>query len=99
MASRRGRSRSRARNRRSPLVRALRVVVVVAVLVGIGLGALRFFWPQTEIAADAQALARVKLPPVGERLSAISVTDDNGRRIAVTVRGGKLRPVGKVAAG
>jgi peptidoglycan hydrolase-like protein with peptidoglycan-binding domain len=80
-------------------VRALRVVVVVAVLAGIGLGALRLFWPQTKIAADAQALARVQLPPVGERLSAISVTDDKGRRIAVTVSRGKLRPVGKVAAG
>ena len=58
-----------------------------------------FFWPRAEIAADAQALAHVKLSPVGERLSAVLVTDRTGRSIAVTVRAGQLWPVGKVASG
>jgi peptidoglycan hydrolase-like protein with peptidoglycan-binding domain len=92
-------SRSNASTRRSPLLLGLRIVSLAIILAGVGLAAVAFFWPRAEIAADAQALARVKLSPVGERLSTVSVTDGTGRTIAVTVRAGQLWPVGKVASG
>jgi hypothetical protein len=89
------RRRRKPKSRLAPLVALLAIVA----LAGGALIALALWWPAARIDTGAEALAAVKLAPVGETLVGVSVVDDHGGRIAVQIRGGKLWPVGKLASG
>ena len=56
-------------------------------------------WPAVQVVGDAQALARLKLAPLGEHLTSVQVSDESGRRIPVSVRSGRLWPQVTLAQG
>jgi hypothetical protein len=71
-------------------------VVVVALL---GLGAAVLFWSGFTLAADAMALARVELQPLGGKLERVRAFGPDGRRIPLAVRDGRLTPRTRLAPG
>ncbi len=75
------------------------VLVVLLLLLAFGLIAVRVTWPKASIAADPQALASVTVASTGEHLAAVTVRDAQGRPVAVSLRGGKITPTGKLPAG
>ena len=84
---------------------ALRIVLLVALALGLTAGllggalfAVRAYWPHARIEAEAPALARVSLAPLGEHVSSVRVVASNGRRIVVRLRANRLEPLSTIAA-
>jgi peptidoglycan hydrolase-like protein with peptidoglycan-binding domain len=80
--------RSQRRARRRVLWGLLTVVVVA--LLGLVAGAL--LWSGITLGDDATALARVDVQPFGGKLERVSAFGPDGRRIPLTVQGGRLTP-------
>jgi peptidoglycan hydrolase-like protein with peptidoglycan-binding domain len=87
--------RRRRSSRRAPAL-ALLAIVLLAVA---GLIALRVEWPSARIVTDPQALAGLQTAPFGEKVESVTARDTQGRSVPVTLRGGKITPVGKLPAG
>ena len=84
---------------------ALRIVLLVALALGLTAGllggalfAVRAYWPHARIEAEAPALARVSLAPLGEHVSSVRVVASNGRRIVVRLRANRLEPLSTLAS-
>ena len=56
-------------------------------------------WPAARVGLDGQALAFVKLAPVGERIAHVVVLDRSGRRVRVNTHDGLVTPVVKLQPG
>ncbi len=95
-ATRSQRSRRPAPRRAPPrrrTGRSLLILLGVVVLAGAaGAVVVARAWPAVEITSDSEALAGVKLAPLGEGIDRIRVTDSQGRPVPVAVRSGRLWP-------
>jgi hypothetical protein len=85
------RSRDR-RSRRSARRRVLWGVLTVLVVVVLGLVAGVLVWSGITLAADATALARVEVQPLGGTLERVQAFGPDGRRIPLVVQNGRLTP-------
>jgi peptidoglycan hydrolase-like protein with peptidoglycan-binding domain len=74
----------------------LAAFVMVALL---GLVAAVLAWSGVTLAADATALARVEAQPFGGTLERVRAFGPNGRRIPLSVRGGRLTPRTRLTPG
>jgi hypothetical protein len=72
---------------------------VIGALVVAGLVAARVEWPAAAIEAAPEALATVTKAPVGESVQRVTVRDEHGRLVPVSLRGGEIWPKRKLAAG
>jgi hypothetical protein len=71
--------------------------VVVVVLAGVAAAVLA--WSGATLAADATALARVDVQPLGGSLVSARATGPDGRTIPLSVRGGRLTPRAQLTPG
>ncbi len=78
------------------LIRAILALLVVAVL---GLAAAVIWWSGATLAQDNVALAKVEVQPLGGSLVSAKASGPSGRRIPLTVSGGKLLPRTKLKPG
>ncbi len=73
------------------------VTVFVVALLGLVAGVL--FWSGMTLAADATALARVEVQPLGGTLERVQAFGPGGRRIPLAVRNGRLTPRTRLTPG
>ena len=78
------------------LIRAALAVIVVAAL---GLAAAVIWWSGATLAEDNVALAKVEVQPLGGSLVSAKAFGPGGRRIPVSVSGGRLLPRKKLTPG
>jgi peptidoglycan hydrolase-like protein with peptidoglycan-binding domain len=67
--------------------------------VGLALTAAVVWWSGATLGEDAAALARIKLEPLAGSLTSAKAFGTDGRRIPLTISGGRLRPRTLVPAG
>lgn len=75
------------------------VAVVLLVAAGGPAAAALLAWPQVRVVPDGDALARVALPSIAGRVTAIAVRSASGAEVPVRLRDGRLWPERQVAAG
>lgn len=75
------------------------MLLAVFIVLALGLATAVFLWSGATLAEDTVALAQVKVQPLGGSLVSASAFGPDGRRIPLSVSGGRLVPRALVAPG
>jgi L,D-transpeptidase catalytic domain len=84
---------------RSARMRVLFAVAIFVAVVVVALVAAALAWSGVTLASDSTALARVSVQPLGGTIERVQAFGPDGRRLALSIRDGRLTPLERLTPG